>query len=249
LQSFIPGLVIRTFYLNTCMAKQTTGDFHSHPRSPFRHVSRDIIQQVTPHIKQYAFKKKQLIFREGFKPDGLFLVRKGNIKVSKNSSNGKEVILFIAKENDVLGFISLLNNVDYMASAEAIDEAEVYFFPKKVFFDIVATNSNLLVKLTQAFTRQYESAVNKLVDVSTKQVRRRIAETLMSLMKVHGVEDDNLTINISLSREDLAHLVGTNTETLVRILSEFKKEKMIAIKGRKIQLINLALLTRAISIT
>src|SRR6187455_1509142 len=118
------------------MAKQTIEGFHTSPRSPFRHVSSEVIQQVTPHVKQFAFKKKQHIFREGFKPDGIYLVSKGNVKISKNSSNGKEVILYIAKENDVLGYISLINNVDYMSSAEAIDDTEVFFFPKKVFFDI-----------------------------------------------------------------------------------------------------------------
>jgi CRP-like cAMP-binding protein len=110
-------------------------------------------------------------------------------------------------------------------------------------------NSALLIKFTQGFMKEFESTVNKLVDISTKQVRRRVAETLMQLMQAHGLEEDNLTLMITLSRDDLAHLIATNTETLVRVLSEFKKEKIIALKGKRIQILNPALLARVISIS
>ena len=231
------------------MSKLVSEGFHPGVRSPFKGVGTEMLQQISPHIKLFSFRKRQLIFREGFKPEGLYIVKKGRVKISKNSSNGKEIILYIANESEVLGYVPLLCNADYVSSAECIEDTEAFFMPRKVFFDLIEGNSALLIRLTQHFMKEFESTLNKLIDISTKQVRRRVAEMLMHLMKAQGTEEDNQTLSISLSRDDLAHLVATNTETLVRVLSEFKKEKIIALKGKKIQVTNPVLLAKVIAIS
>ncbi len=212
--------------------------------SPFHIFSDEVMKTIEPELKTFHFKKKQLIFREGFTPTGMFIMVSGKAKIYRISENGKEVILSIAEKNDLLGYHHLISNIEYSSSATVIEDSELRFIPKELFFRLVHDYPDFSLALMQSFTREFDKLLDKLVDVTSKHVRKRVAELLLRLLKRFGTESDNKTINITLLREDLAHLVVTNTETLVRILSEFRSEKLIDLQGKKISILNPKQLTK-----
>jgi CRP/FNR family transcriptional regulator, polysaccharide utilization system transcription regulator len=219
------------------MTKRTDLNFSDY--SPFRELDDKTIQALKKRVKIFQYNKKQFIYREGFPPAGIFIIIKGKAKVFKTTFNGKELILLITREHDLLGLSNLVSNTDYSTSACATESTELVFLPMRDFTDLMSKSASFSMSLMKSLSNEYERVAEKLADVATKQVRRRVAEMLMRMMKKYGIEKDNQTLKIILSREDMAGLVATNTETLVRTLSEFKKEKLVALKGKKIALINL----------
>ncbi len=206
--------------------------------SPFCEFSNDFFAELNGQLKEFRFRKKQFIYREGFPPTGFFLVLKGKVKVVKGSASGKEVIVFIARDNDLLGYHSLISETDYITSACAIEETEVLFFPKELFNTLYDKYPEFSKMISRKIITEFERVVEKLIDVTSKQVRKRVAEMILRMMDKHGTEKDKKTLSIILLREDMAHLVSTTTETLVRILSDMKKDKLIDFNGKKISVIN-----------
>lgn len=213
---------------------------------PFDTLDIEARKKVATQAKTFIFKKKQIIHREGFSPSGLFIVRKGKVKIYKIADSSKEIIVHIAHGGEMVGYSALMRDSEYHFWAEAIDNCELIFIPKKLFFEMIERSPRLAVKVMQAFFLQLDSIINKMADMLSDHVRKRTAKTLLWLMQTHGLESDQRTIGIELSRNDLARLVATNIETLVRMLSEFKGEKIIAVKGKRISIINHEKLNRIV---
>jgi CRP-like cAMP-binding protein len=184
------------------------------------------------------YRKGQLIFFEGNRPSGLYCIRKGKIKVYQIGSGNREQIIRLAKEGDILGYRSLISGEVYNASAEAIEDSEICFINRKSFFDLLQENSDLSTKVMQLLSHDLKSAESRMTGLAQKPVRERLAETLLTLKEFYGHEQDNATINATLTREDIANIVGTATETAIRLLSDFKNEKIIELVGKKIKILN-----------
>jgi CRP-like cAMP-binding protein len=122
------------------------------------------------------------------------------------------------------------------------------FVPKDIFYELQETQEEFSVRMMVSFLDEFDNIVDKLVDILSERVRRRTGKVLLDLVKNHGFEEDKKTIAITLSRQDLAHLIATNVETLVRTLSDFKEEKIISITGKKISVINLKKLNEVVSL-
>src|SRR5690242_19514850 len=228
------------------MKTRTTDDQVLLP--PFDILDSDTKRKITSQVKVFVFKKKQIIHREGFAPSGLFIIRKGKVKIYKIADSSKEVIIHIAHEGEMVGYSALMRDSEYHFWAEAIDHCELAFIPKKLFHELIERYPQLSVKIMQAFFHQFDSVINKMADILSDHVRKRTAKTLLWLIQTHGLESDHKTINIELSRNDLARLVATNIETLVRTLSDFKSEKIIAVKGKKISIISREKLDRVVDL-
>jgi CRP-like cAMP-binding protein len=156
-------------------------------------------------------------------------------------SNGKEQILFIAKSGDFLGYRSLLSEEFYGASATVIEPAALCFIPKSDFLKILNANPSFFGRLMKAVCHDLGVMEDKLAQLAQKSVRERLATTILMLKETYGMEGEGSdTIDIVLSREDLANIVGTATETVIRLLSEFKADKMIALEGKKIKVLDAA---------
>lgn len=184
------------------------------------------------------YKKGQLVFFEGNRPNGLYCVNKGKVKIYQIGSGNREQIVRLAKEGDILGYRSLISGEVYNASAEAIEDSVLCFINRKSFFDLLQENSELSTKVMQLLSHDLKSAESRITGLSQKPVRERLAETLLTLKEFYGVEADGATINATLTREDIANIVGTATETAIRLLSEFKNEKVIELAGKKIKILN-----------
>ena len=183
------------------------------------------------------YKKGQIIFNEGNKPAGDYCVNKGKIKIYQTGEEGKEQILRLAKEGDVLGYRSLISGEAYSGTAAVMEDATVCFIPKRTFFDFLHTNSDLSTQMMQLLSHDLKEAESRLTGLAQKPVRERMAEALLMLLEFYSTDKDG-AINAVISREDIANIVGTATETTIRILSDFKGEKLIDLIGKRIKIIN-----------
>ncbi|MDN3667793.1 Crp/Fnr family transcriptional regulator [Echinicola jeungdonensis] len=203
--------------------------------SMFSGLSEEHLCNLSDNKNLISHKKGQILFYEGTKPLGVFCVSSGIVKVYKTASNGKEQIIRLAQKGDFLGYTSLLGEETYSNSATIVEDAKICFIPKETFLNIIAQDNQFHRRLTQAICKDLGVMENKLTDATQKTIRERLAFTLLKLGESYGVDGgENQKIDIALTREEIAGLVGTATETVIRLLSEFKKDKLIAFEGKKI---------------
>lgn len=201
--------------------------------------SDEEMEKVTAQKSCVSYKKGQTLFYEGTRPMGVFCINQGKIKVSKLGSNGKEQILFIAKPGDFLGYRSLLSEEFYGASSTVIEQAAVCFIPKSDFLSILSTNPAFFEKMMKAVCHELGVMESKLAEIAQKSVRERLATTILMLKETYGMEGGGSElIDITLTREDLANIVGTATETVIRLLSEFKNDGLIELENKKIKVLD-----------
>jgi CRP/FNR family transcriptional regulator len=182
-----------------------------------------------------SHRKGQILFYEGTKPLGIFCVNSGVIKVYKTASNGKEQILYLAKKGDFLGYSALLGEENYTHSAMTIEEAKICFIPREVFLSSMMKNAEFFKRITKQLSHELGVMEGKLTDASQKSIRERLAFLLLQLANTYGVDGGgHQRINLLLTREELAGMVGTATESVIRLLSEFKKDGLIELEGKKI---------------
>ena len=185
-----------------------------------------------------AYKKGQTIFQEGNRPMGLFSIEKGKVILTKRGIEGREQITRFAKEGDILGYRSLISGDNYAASAVALDECVICMIPKDNFIQLLEQNGKLALKIMRHLARDLEVAELNLTDMAHRTVLERTAKVLLLLEEFFGYKEDGISLNVSLKREDIANIVGTATESLIRYFSEFKKNEIIALNGKEIRILN-----------
>ncbi|WP_053223761.1 Crp/Fnr family transcriptional regulator [Roseivirga seohaensis] len=216
-----------------CIACKSRGESH------FSDLKDEDLEILSEHKSCVTYKKNQTLFYEGTRPMGIFCINSGKVKVFKMGSNGKEQILFIAQKGDFLGYRSLLSEELYGSSATVLEPAAICFIPKSDFLKVLHSNPEFFGKLMKAVCHELGVMETKLAQLSQKSVRERLAATILMLKETYGMEGEGSeVIDIVLSREDLANIVGTATETVIRLLSEFKSDKMIALEGKKIKVLD-----------
>jgi CRP-like cAMP-binding protein len=197
------------------------------------------LQELADHKIENTYKKGQTLFMEGNPTYGIFCISKGNIKIFKNDENGQESIVRIATSGDVVGHRSLFSEEHYSATATALEDSEICFIDKKYILQLIEKNPNIALNLIQKLSKDLGQSENKIASFSTKNVREKFAEFLIVMGKTHGIiQNGKRKISLKLTREEMASIVGTATETLIRILSDFKKEGLIELDGKFIILEN-----------
>jgi CRP-like cAMP-binding protein len=203
--------------------------FSALPESQLCAISE--VKNLIPH------RRGQILYYEGTKPLGIFCVNAGVIKVYKTASNGKEQILYLAKAGDFLGYSALLGEENYTSSAMIIEDAKICFIPREAFLGSMMKNAEFFKRITKQICHELGVMEEKLTDASQKSIRERLALLLLQLANTYGVDGGGYQrINLLLTREELAGMVGTATESVIRLLSEFKKDGLIELEGKKILL-------------
>ena len=195
-----------------------------------------------------AYKKGEYIFKEGFKPYGVFCVNIGKIKLVRTGDDGREQIIRLVKPGDPMGYRSLLSGEHYQASAIALKNCGVCFIPKELFLDILQKDSSLSMEMMKMLSDDLGKATMKLTNLAQKPVRERMAEAILFIKETYGFEADGKTVNASFSREDIANIAGTATETAIRLLSEFNKDGIVILKGKKILIPDISMLLAAANV-
>jgi CRP-like cAMP-binding protein len=192
------------------------------------------------------YKKGQHIFYEGNVPMGIHCISSGVVKLVKTNLDGKEQILRFAQKGEYLGYRALVANEPLLATAIAVEDTVACFIPQKAFMDLIehvpAITKDLLISLSHDLGVVEE----KVQSMAQKSVRERLAETLLFLQDTFNESTDakHDIISITLPREDIANIVGTATETVIRLLSEFKSDKLIEMEGKKIRILDREKLNR-----
>lgn len=184
-----------------------------------------------------TFKKGELIYHEGNYPNKLFFIRKGKVKTFKSNDAGKELTIDLLNEGDFLGYTALIEVSKYKESAEAIEESELCIISKEDFELLMNNNMEVAKKFIQLLAKNVSEKEDQLLSLAYNSLRKRVADALLTLQEKYKKESqDKFSINIS--REDLANIAGTATESLIRTLSDFKSEKLIEIKNGNIVIEN-----------
>lgn len=184
------------------------------------------------------YKKNEIIYQEGDKPTGLIFLAKGKVKIYKEGFGGREQIVRMAKPGEFIGFRALFAGQNYMASAESIEDAEICTIKKEALFQALEENGKLGIKIIQSLASELGFSNTRTVSLTQKHIRGRLAESLLFLKDTYGYETDGATLKVYLSREDLANLSNMTTSNAIRTLSAFAQEKVIALDGRKIKILN-----------
>jgi len=211
----------------------------SHHRSLFASLNDEDIARIDRGKTCTRYKKGQVLFHEGTRPLGVFCVNSGRIKVYRVGMDGKEQITRISAAGDLLGYKALLSEHHYEQTAEAVDDCVVCFVAKEDFLSLLRPDSQFYMDLLKKVCEENSDMADKMTRMAQQSVRQRLALSLIMLKDTYGIESGtDGEIEINLTREDLANIVGTATESLIRLLNEFKKEEFIETKGRKIKVIN-----------
>lgn len=216
--------------------------------SVFCNLCQGEIEEFNQSKSCNTYKKGQIIFNEGNNPYGLFCISVGKVKVFRTGQDGKDQIVRMAKDGDVIGYRALLTSETYNASAVALEDCDICFIPRDSFFRVLKDNNKLSLGLIKLLADDLKKAEQTITDLAQKTVRERMAEALLFLRQTYGLEADGQTISVVLSREEMASLVGTATETAIRLLSEFKNDGIVAFAGKKIQILNNEKLIRTANI-
>ncbi len=211
--------------------------------SIFKHLTPDELEKVTFDKSTEHYKRSSIIYREGSRINGCYCIQEGIIKVFKTGIDGKEQIIRFARTGDIIGFRSVLSNELACTTAEVLDDASLCYIPAETLIYLVKHNGNFSIELMQLTCKELGEANAYITDIAQKTVRERLAEILIHLKNDFGLDESNI-LQISLTREELANIVGTATESVIRLLSEFKQDQLIELNGRKIRIIDEAGLIR-----
>lgn len=196
--------------------------------------------ELNHHKVVNHYKKGQIIFYEGNEAIGLFCIFSGKIKLYKSTSDGRQQILRIAGPGDLLGYRALFAGEPYHATAEAMEDASICCIDQKSFFPVLNKNPDLALDLIKKLSRELRAAEDLATSIAHKSVRERMAELLLILKEAYGKKvGKNCVIDLRLTREEMAEMIGVTQETAIRLISDFKKEKLIEVKDREITLLNI----------
>lgn len=193
------------------------------------------LDEISHHKVNNTYKKGQTLFIQGNHPFGIYCISKGNIKLTKTGVDGKETIVRIAYGGDILGHRSLFTDDNYSATATAMEDTDVCFIDKKFILKIIEKNPSVALSIINKLSRDMGAAEKKLSSLHQKNVRERLAELIISLKATHGVkENGRWKIDLKLTREEMATMIGTANETLIRFMTEFKDAGIIEQVGKTI---------------
>ncbi len=205
--------------------------------SLFRHLTSDEVDLINYQKVFREYKRGEILYQEGNRISGFYCINSGIIKVFKTGLDGKEQIIRFARKGDIIAYRSVLSNELACTSAKVIEDCQACFIPSEILISFIKTNPAYALELLKLACHELNEANSFITDIAQKSVRERLAEVLLLLVNDFGL-DNKQFLKISLTREELANIVGTATESVIRLLSEFKSDKLVELDGRKIRILN-----------
>ena len=202
-----------------------------------RAMSKEELKKVSDSKVTRSIKKGEPLFDEGEKLNGVYCVRDGVSKLSKLSPNGKDQIVKLASKGQVIGQRSVIAEESANLSAVAVSDMELCFIPKESITSTLSNNPNFTLEVLRHMAHDLKEADDVIVNMSQKTVKQRIAEAFLYLKNNFGLDEEGY-FALTLSREDIANVVGTATESAIRIISEFKKDGLIKASGKKLGVVD-----------
>jgi CRP-like cAMP-binding protein len=195
------------------------------------------LQALSTDRKVNYIKKKQIIYAEGDEPIRFFFLKVGKVKTYQSNRDGKEFITGLYNSGDFFGHIAIIENTEYQESSEALEVCEIIGIPKHDFLELITRNQLVANQFIKMLANDIQEKEKQLTQIAYNSIRKRTADALLKLSKKYKNDSDE-TFAIKISRDDLASVVGTATESLIRTLSEFKSDKLIEINGSAIKILD-----------
>ena len=195
------------------------------------------LKKLSEERNVHRYRKKGMIYDEGNYPKGIYFINRGKVKTFRTHELGKEFITGLYKEGDFFGYLALLEDGKYSDSAMTLDDSEICLIPKEDFFSLIYKNAEVSRRFIKMLSDNLLEKEEQLLNLAYNSVRKRVAEALITLHSRYK-KDNEPQFTISISREDLANLAGTATETTIRTLSDFKDEGLLEIKGGTITVLH-----------
>lgn len=206
--------------------------------STFATLTMNEADQVTETKACSSYGRGSAIFSYGQYPRGVYCIHKGHVKLTRPTPDGREHILRLAGAGDLVGYASMISGEPYTLNCVAVEETSICFVPSDLILSIVRENTHLALRVMQDLSHELEDAERRVVEIAQKTIRERVAEALLVIKETFGVAEDGETLNSPLTREEIAGIVGSAQESVIRTLSEFKSDKLIEIVGRSIRVKN-----------
>ena len=199
--------------------------------------SGDALKDLTNESNINYYKKKERIYSESNRPTSLYYVQKGKVKTFKTNENGKELVIGLYNKNEFFGFLALLEQCNYQETAIAMEDTELAEIPKEDFELLINNNHDVSRKFIQLLAKNISEKEDQLVGMAYNSLRKKVADALMLLNKKYNTGNDE-KFPINITRESLASIAGTATESLIRTLGDFKNENLISINESVITILN-----------
>ncbi|MCW3804063.1 Crp/Fnr family transcriptional regulator [Plebeiibacterium marinum] len=190
------------------------------------------------------FKKNEVIYEEGEVPDSLLCLGSGKVKVYKVGFGGRDQIVRMANPTSFIGYRAFFAEGPHVASAVVIEPCTIFYIPKTIVFELLECNHQFSLNIIRSLAQELGFSRYRTVTLTQKHIRGRLAESLLVLKEIYGFEDDGMTLNVYLSREDLANFSNMTTSNAIRTLSTFVNEKVITVDGRIIKILDIETLER-----
>ena len=219
------------------LAKNFNADADGMQQMLHEFSGKDPLKDLAADRNINHYKKKQSIYTEGNHPNRLYYVQKGKIKTCKTNDAGKELTIGLFNEGDFFGYNALLEETVYKETAEAIEDSDVAIIPKEDFENLLHSSREVTHKFIKLLAKNVTEKENQLLGLAYNSLRKRVADALLALQAKYKNESQD-KFSIHISREDLANIAGTATESLIRTLSDFKSENLIEIKDGNIIIVN-----------
>jgi CRP-like cAMP-binding protein len=201
--------------------------------SSLKALNKEELVKLSDCKTSHTIKKGDVIFEEGDTINGIYCIKDGVCKLTKLSPNGKDHIVKLIKKGELLGQRSMISDEPVNLSAIALEDMEVCFIPKSEVMGFFDKNNQFSMNVMKTICGDLKEADDNMVNLAQKTVKARLAETLLYLLNTFGKNNDN-TLKIQLSREELASMIGTATESCIRLLSDFNKLGLVELSGKKI---------------
>lgn len=207
-------------------------------------LSNEEKHRIINAFEIHNFKKNQIIYAEGEDPEFLWCLLKGKVKKFKEGVGGRVQILRLIRPVQYFGYRAFFAQEPYVSSAGAFEASTLGSIPMDLVMDLIRNNNKLALFFIKELSRNLGGSDTKIVNLTQKHIRGRLAEALIVLKDNYGYEDDNSTLKIYMAREDLANLSNMTTSNAIRTLSGFVNEKLITVDGRRIRILNEAMLKK-----
>ncbi len=207
-----------------------------HQLNSFKTLSKKELDFISEHKKILHYKKGELILEEGKASRYVYCLMSGKGKLSRYNPSGKEQIIRFVKSGNLIGYRSVFNNEPITLNLTAIEDVTACIIPKEAYKKLLS-NNDFTLEMLRLLSNDLKLANLTIANLAQHSVRERMAETLLHLDDIFGTDREG-NLNISLSREELANIIGTASESVIRILSSFKKEDIIFSKAKKIKILN-----------
>lgn len=211
--------------------------------SSLKALSKNELLKISDCKTSHIIKKGEVIFEEGENVNGIYCIKDGICKLTKLSANGKDHIVKLVTKGELLGQRSMISEEPVNLSAVALEDMEVCFIPKTEVMGFFDKNNQFSMSVMKSICGDLKDADDHMVNLAQKTVKERLAETLLYLQDTFGKNEDN-SLKVQLSRDELASIIGTATESCIRLLSDFKKSGLIELTGKKIVLKDIAKLKK-----